>query len=79
MDAIDGLNLASNSSVSQNKILEKLMYLMWYEHMKDKWNLGPTGVYNHMNYELLANRYYEEFDEKIRSWGVESRNIGEFV
>lgn len=74
-DYVAAINAASHSASQQNKLLEKLMYLMWYEH----YNMGSRGIYKHINYETLANKYYEEFDEKIRSWSVESRNIGEFV
>jgi hypothetical protein len=78
-DYVAAINAASHSASQQNKLLEKLMYLMWYEHMKRKYDMGPRGIYGHLNYELLAEKYYKEFDEKIRSWSVESRNIGEFV
>lgn len=78
MTPIDALNIASHSSAQNSRVLEKLMYLMWYEHNKDMNRLGG-GVYDHMNYELLANKYYEEFGAKIESWSIPTRNIGDFV
>ena len=74
-DYVTAINAASHSASQQNKLLEKLMYLMWYEH----YDMGSRGIYKHMNYELLANKYYEEFGEKIKCWDVPTRGIGEFV
>ena len=56
-DFVDVLNMAGRDKLVQDIQLSKLMYLMWYEHMKRKHDMGPKGIYGHINHELLANKY----------------------
>ena len=76
---IDVLNLVGRGEVVQDKLLNQLMYLMWYEHMKRKHDMGSKGIYGHINHELLANKYYEEFHKKIATWDVPNRDIKDIL
>jgi hypothetical protein len=83
MDSIDVLNIVGRGEVAQNKLLEKLMYLMWYEHMKRhmkrEYDMGPKDIYGHPNHELLAEKYYNEFGKTVATWDISNRNIGDFL
>ena len=78
-DFVDVLNIAGRDKLVQDIQLSKLMYLMWYEHMKRKHDMGPKGIYGHINHELLANKYYEEFHKKIATWDVPNRDIKDIL
>jgi len=77
MDSVDILNIVDRGEVTQNKMLEKLMYLMWYEHMKREWKRVPNYIYGNRNYELLAEKYYKEFGKTVTTWDIPNRNIGD--
>jgi hypothetical protein len=73
MDSVDVLNIVGRGEVAQNKLLEKLMYLMWYEH---KFQSNDPILNNH-SYNLLARKYYEEFGNNIAKWDIPNRSIGD--
>jgi len=77
MNFVDVLNIVDRGEVTQNKMLEKLMYLMWYEHMKRECKRVPNYIYGNRNYELLAEKYYKEFGKTVATWDIPNRNIGD--
>jgi hypothetical protein len=73
MDSVDVLNIVSHSQVSQSKLLEKLMYLVWYQQ-KLFYN---DPILNDHSYNMLARKYYNEIGNKISTWDIPNRNIGD--
>jgi hypothetical protein len=67
MDAIEAWNFSAQRSNSNDRDIEKLMYLWWYENRKKN---PYTYVKFTEKQQELYERYSNEVNKKIEGWGV---------
>lgn len=69
----DIINIANRSNAKRDKLLEKVVYLLWYNHMT---KIGGNLKSDHHE---LAREYFGALDDTVYSWGIGKRDIKELL